>query len=80
MAGLPYKPYAVEAGSLGIDPILFILASFVARLARFALAAGVTAPGRNVLDRLRWERLATAILAGGWIALCAVYFTLRAMG
>lgn len=78
VTGVPYKLYAVEAGARGLNPILFIPASFVARLARFALAAGVTALGRQALVKLHLERWATAILAGGWIVLYAVYFSLRA--
>ena len=47
VTGLPYKLYAVEAGALGVNPVLFVLVSFVARLPR--------------LRRSGWPRLASCI-------------------
>ena len=40
VTGVPYKLYAVEAGALHLNLAAFLLASFVARFARFALTVG----------------------------------------
>jgi membrane protein YqaA with SNARE-associated domain len=78
MTGVPYKLYAVEAGARGIDPFLFVLVSFPARLARFVLTAGLAAIGREALSRLHWTRWNYAAWALVWIAVYAVYFSIRA--
>ena len=78
MTGLPYKLYAVEAGAHGINPVLFALVSFPARLTRFLLTVVLAAAARETaaaLRRPRWSYLAWAI---GWIALYAFYFGARA--
>jgi membrane protein YqaA with SNARE-associated domain len=77
--GVPYKLYAVEAGARGIDPLLFIPMSFVARLARFALTAILTATVREILVGLRGSQWRYAAWAVGWIAVYGFYFTTRAM-
>jgi len=79
VTGVPYKLYAVEAGARGIDPTLFALGSFVARLARFLLAAGLAELGRRTLLKLQRSEWAYALWAAGWITLYAVYYSLRAM-
>jgi hypothetical protein len=78
VTGVPYKLYAVEAGARGINPFLFFLVSFPARLTRFALATGLAAIGREVLAKLKWTRWDYTVLALGWIALYAIYFSIRA--
>jgi membrane protein YqaA with SNARE-associated domain len=77
VTGLPYKLYAVEAGARGINPLLFVLVSFVARLPRFLLTMGLAALGREGLARIKKPDWAYAIWALGWITLYAVYFTQR---
>lgn len=79
MTGVPYKLYAVEAGARGLDPVLFIPMSFVARLTRFALTAAAMAFGRAVLLRLNRPKLVTPAWALAWFATYAFYFTTRAL-
>ena len=52
MTGVPYKLYAVEAGARGIDPLLFVPMSFMARLSRFVLTAVLMAFGREILVKI----------------------------
>lgn len=78
VTGLPYKLYAVEAGARGINPLLFVLVSFVARLPRFLLSMALAALGREALIRIKKPSWAYPLWALGWTALYAVYFTLRA--
>ena len=76
--GVPYKIYAVESGAVGIGMAWFLLATLVARLARFLgsvfLAAG--------LAWLMAQRFAPATinrtLIIGWIGFYAGYFALMA--
>jgi len=79
MTGVPYKLYAVEAGARGLDPVLFIPMSFVARLTRFALTAVAMALGRAALLKLNRPRLVYPAWALAWFATYAFYFTSRAM-
>ncbi len=77
VTGLAYKLYAVEAGARGINPLLFVLVSFVARLPRFLLTMALAALGYEAFSRLEkpnWTYIAWVV---GWIALYAVYFTQR---
>ncbi|MDR3528840.1 MAG: hypothetical protein P4L57_16340 [Rhizomicrobium sp.] len=78
VSGVPYKLYAIAAGGHHIALLPFVLASFVARLARFALSVGLAAGGAALLDRIgrpQWQR---PLLIGFWILLYATYFALRA--
>ena len=79
MTGVPYKLYAVEAGARGIDPLLFIPMSFVARLARFALTAILTAIGKAIMEMLHRPQWRYTTWALAWIAIYGFYFTTRAM-
>jgi membrane protein YqaA with SNARE-associated domain len=79
MTGVPYKLYAVEAGARGLDPILFIPMSFVARLARFALTAVMMALGREFLAKVNRSSWAYAAWGLAWLCVYAFYFTSRAM-
>jgi membrane protein YqaA with SNARE-associated domain len=79
MTGVPYKLYAVEAGVQGIDPLIFIPMSFVARLTRFALTAVLMALGRAALLRMKRPRLVYPAWALAWCATYAFYFTARAL-
>ena len=78
LTGLPYKLYAVEAGAQGINPILFTLISVPARLLRFVLAMGLAAVLREALSKIGRPQWNYPVWAFAWIALYAVYFTLRA--
>jgi membrane protein YqaA with SNARE-associated domain len=77
ITGAPYKIYAVEAGAAGIHPLLFAVVSFTARLARFALAIGLTALGASLAARLGLRRIVPFGLALAWAAIYAVYIQAR---
>jgi membrane protein YqaA with SNARE-associated domain len=78
ITGVPYKLYAVEAGAGGISPLLFVPASFAARLGRFLLTVGLATAAKETCARLNKPRWAYAAWALGWVAVYATYFTLRA--
>lgn len=78
VTGVAYKLYAIEAGARGIAIVPFVLASFVARLARFALTTGFTALIVRILARLHALRWKYLVLALGWTLFYAVYFSIRA--
>jgi membrane protein YqaA with SNARE-associated domain len=78
MTGVPYKLYAVEAGARGIDPLLFIPMSFMARLSRFVLTALLMAFGREFLAKVNRPDWTYAAWALAWFATYAFYFTTRA--
>jgi len=78
ITGLPYKLYAIEAGARGINPYLFALVSFPARMVRFVLTMGLTAIAREALSRMQWIRWRYHVLALGWTLFYAVYFSYRA--
>lgn len=73
ITGAPFKIYAVEAGALGIDPLLFALVAIGARLARFSLAIGLTALGAALAARLNLQRITPYGLALAWAAIYAFY-------
>ena len=77
ITGAPFKVYAVEAGAAGIDPVLFALAGFFARLARFTLAIALTALGASLAARIGLSRIVPYGLAGCWLAIYAVYAAIR---
>lgn len=77
ITGAPFKIYAAEAGALGVDPLLFALAGFLARLARFSLAIGLTAAGAGLASRLGLKRIVPYGLAACWLAIYAVYVSGR---
>lgn len=76
--GVPYKIYAVESGAAGIGMAWFVLATFVARLARFLGSVFLVAG----LARLMAQRFAPATITRtliiGWIGFYAGYFALMA--
>ncbi len=76
--GVPYKIYAVESGAAGIGMVWFMLATLVARLARFLgsifLAAGLT---RLMAQRFAPETINRTLIIG-WIGFYAGYFALMA--
>ena len=78
MTGVPYKLYAVEAGAGGINPWLFLPASFAARFARFFLTVLATAAGKELLSRMERARWAYAAWGTAWFLVYATYFTMRA--
>jgi len=77
ISGAPFKIYAVEAGAAGINPIVFALAGFVARLARFVLAIAITALGVRLAVRLGYARLAPYGLAIAWALIYGTYLVVR---
>jgi membrane protein YqaA with SNARE-associated domain len=79
MTGVPYKLYAVEAGARGINPVLFVPMSFVARLTRFAVTALLLAAGRWLLLKVNRPNWVYPMWALAWFATYAFYFTTRAL-
>ena len=79
MTGVPYKLYAVEAGARGLDPLAFAAMSFVARLIRFVLTVALAAGGRWLAQSLGKPKLGIWGWGVAWIAVYAIYFTLRAV-
>jgi membrane protein YqaA with SNARE-associated domain len=79
VTGVPYKLYAVAAGTQGIALFWFVPASFVARLLRFLFSAGLTSVGVEIFDRFGRRNWAFAVLTVGWALLYTVYFSLRAV-
>ncbi len=77
ITGAPFKIYAVEAGAAGINPLIFALAGFVARLARFSLAIGLAALGAAIAKRLGLKRIVPYGLALAWAGICAFYISTR---
>lgn len=78
ITGVPYKLYAIEAGARHVPLLPFILVSFTARLARFALSVALTTAGAALLERLGRRQWRYGVLALGWMLVYAVYFTIRA--
>ncbi len=75
---VPYKVFTIAAGSMAMNPLAFILASFIGRGGRFFLLAGLIAWGGERLEqaihrhinRLGWVSLillAGALGAYGWL-------------
>jgi membrane protein YqaA with SNARE-associated domain len=77
MTGVPYKLYAVEAGAAHINPLLFALVSFPARLTRFVLTVLAAELGREVLIKVRRLHWRYWLWGAAWIATYAIYFTTR---
>jgi len=78
VTGVPYKLYAIAAGGHGIALLPFVIASFGARLARFALSVGLASLGAAVLKRLGRPQWQCPLLIAFWTLLYAIYFSLRA--
>lgn len=73
-AGVPYKIFAAEAGTSGINPALFALVSPLARLPRFlALSLFAFALSRLVGNRLS-QPVKIAVCLALWAAFYAWYF------
>ena len=77
VTGAPFKIYAVEAGADGVNPFLFAMVGYVARLARFTLAMGLTALGLRLAARFGLQRFAPYGLAFAWAAIYALYVMQR---
>lgn len=77
LTGVPYKLYAVEAGAKGIGPVLFVAVSFAARLTRFLLTMFAAEIGRRFAQYIRRPRWGIIGWAAAWIAVYAVYWSLR---
>jgi membrane protein YqaA with SNARE-associated domain len=73
VTGAPYKIYAAEAGAAGLNPAVFALVSFLARLARFALAVALTAGAFRMAERFGLARWRGPGLALSWAVLYAAY-------
>lgn len=78
LTGTPFKLYAVEAGAQGIDPYLFVALSIPARLIRFIITASLAAAGDALFWKWGIRRWRYPTLALIWIAVYAVYWTMRA--
>jgi membrane protein YqaA with SNARE-associated domain len=78
LTGTPYKIFAVEAGASGINPVLFALVSFVARLPRFLATTAAAALVHGAMRRRRVELSPYMLLALAWSVNYAIYFYLRA--
>lgn len=72
--GTPYKLYAVEAGSLGIGLVPFLLISIPARLMRFAFAAAIAGAISHVLQRRIQMSVIRVAHVIAWIVFYAWYF------
>ncbi len=77
ITGAPFKIYAVEAGAAGVSPLLFAIAGFAARLARFSLAIGLTALGAALAARLGLKRIVPYGLALIWALIYGIYIYVR---
>lgn len=77
MTGLPYKLYAVEAGAAHINPLLFALVSFPARLTRFVLTVLAAELGREILIKMRRLQWRYWGWGAAWFCVYALYFTTR---
>jgi len=77
ITGAPYKIYAIEAGAAGINPFLFAVVSFLARLARFALAIGLFALGMHALRFVGAARFGLWLHVFVWAAIYGIYIALR---
>lgn len=75
LSGVPYKLYALAAGSGGMALALFLLASLLVRLPRFLFAALGAAALSRLLSRWLSLRARLAILAGFWLLFYAWYFS-----
>jgi membrane protein YqaA with SNARE-associated domain len=76
---IPYKVFTIASGAAGLNLIVFGVASFVSRTARFCIVAGVIylfGPSvKRVLDRYaEWLALLfVVLLIGGFILIKAVF-------
>ncbi|WP_428410477.1 hypothetical protein [Hyphococcus sp.] len=77
VTGAPFKIYAVEAGASGVNPFLFAMVGYVARLARFTLAIALTALGAKLAARLGLQRIVPYGLALAWALIYAFYVMKR---
>jgi len=77
MTGVPYKLYTVEAGAAHINPLLFALVSFPARLTRFALTVLAAELGREILIKIRRFKWRYWGWAAAWILVYTFYFAER---
>ncbi|MEM8548333.1 MAG: DedA family protein, partial [Pseudomonadota bacterium] len=72
---IPYKVFTIGAGAVGMNLALFVLASLVARGARYFLVAGLIWAGgpsaearlREYVDLLGWIVVALAGAAVAWL-------------
>jgi membrane protein DedA with SNARE-associated domain len=79
LMGVPYKIYAVEAGASGIGLAAFLAVSIPARLMRFLLLALGAWAISSTLSRYMALLSRIALLAGGWMAFYAVYFSIQGL-
>lgn len=77
ITGAPFKIYAVEAGASAINPLVFALAGYIARLARFSLAIALTALGAGLAVRFGLKRLVPYGLGLVWAAIYGAYIHAR---
>lgn len=73
---IPYKIFTLTAGTLGMNPLLFLLASAIGRGGRFFLVAGLIAWGGERLEQaiyrhinwIGWVLVGFALLVGYYLS------------
>lgn len=64
---IPYKVFTITAGTIGMNPLAFLMASVVGRGARFYLVAGLMRWGGEPMER----RLRANVDRIGWLTVAA---------
>ncbi|HEX4636906.1 MAG TPA: hypothetical protein VH189_12035 [Rhizomicrobium sp.] len=77
MTGVPYKLYAVEAGSRHISLLHFVPVSVIVRLFRFVLTASLVSAAGTLLRRLNRPGLVKPLWVATWCLVYLIYFTER---
>jgi membrane protein YqaA with SNARE-associated domain len=75
-SGVPYKIYAVEAGTASVNPASFLLLTVPARLLRFAAAIALASSLAAGVSRVAEKAPAMRILAAVWVLFYVCYFAL----
>jgi membrane protein YqaA with SNARE-associated domain len=75
VTGVPYKLIAVAAGEQGIPAVPFLVASFFARLLRFALVSLLTHGVAALIRRRGWTRHLLQFWSVWWLGFYAVYWS-----
>ena len=74
ISGTPYKIYALQAGSLGIGIVPFILISIPARLIRFIMVIALVSAVGHLLGRWLDAGMRQTVLAVAWVMFYCWYF------
>jgi membrane protein YqaA with SNARE-associated domain len=76
LTATPYKVFAILAPHQGVPLAAFAIASVLARLPRFLIAATGAALAGRFLGRWLSQRQLTWVLIGAWLLFYAVFFAL----